>query len=148
MIFFTDRDLGKIFPRILREAGVTVERHDDHFDENTTDEVWLQEVGRRDWIAISRNFRIRYQPNERDAVMRAGTGLFIVVGKVPHQDLAENFVATIGKVERFLQANPLPFIARVYRPSPEQMSRGRRKSGRVELWLSYDDWRREFDKRS
>ena len=37
-------DLGKIFPRILREAGLTVERHDDHFDENTTDEVWLQEV--------------------------------------------------------------------------------------------------------
>ena len=147
MIFFTDRDLGKIFPRILRNAGLTVERHDDHFDQNTTDDVWLQEVGRRGWIAISRNFRIRYQPNERDAVMRAGTGLFIVVGKAPHQELAENFVATIGKVERFLQANSPPFIARVYRPSPEQISRGSRKLGRVELWLSYNDWRREFGNR-
>ena len=68
MIFFTDRDLGEIFPRVLRDAGLTVERHDDHFDQNTTDDVWLREVGGRGWIAISRNFRIRYQPNERDAV--------------------------------------------------------------------------------
>ena len=37
--------------------------------------------------------------------MRAGTGLFIVIGKVPHQDLAENFVATIGKVEVFCKTN-------------------------------------------
>jgi hypothetical protein len=147
VIFFTDRDLGNIFPRILRDAGLTVERHDDHFDQNTTDEVWLPEVGRRGWIAISRNFRIRYQPHERDAVMRAGTSLFLVIGKVPHQELAENFVATIGKVEQFLKSHRPPFIARVYRPSTEQIRKGSRKSGRVELWLSYDDWRREFDNR-
>ena len=79
--------------------------------------------------------------------MRAETGLFIVVGKAPHQDLAENFVATIGKIEHFLQATRPPFIARVYRPSPEQIRRGSRKSGRVELWLSYTNWRREFDNR-
>ena len=79
--------------------------------------------------------------------MRAGTGLFIVVGKAPHQQLAENFVTTIGKIARFLQANRPPFIARIYRPSPEQISRGSHKSGRVELWLSYNDWRREFDNR-
>jgi hypothetical protein len=147
VIFFTDRDLGKIFLRVLRDAGLTVERHDDHFDQNTTDDVWLREVGERGWIAISRNFRIRYQPNERDAVMRAGTGLLIVVGKAPHQELAENFVATIRKIERFLQVNRASFIARIYGPSPEQISRGSRKSGRVELWLSYNDWRREFGDR-
>jgi hypothetical protein len=140
VIFFTDRDLGKIFPRVLQDAGLTVERHDDHFDQNTSDAVWLREVGRRGWIAISRNFRIRYQPNEQDAVMRAGTGLFIVVGKVPHHELAENFVATISKIERFLKTNQPPFIARVYRPSAEQIRRGSRKAGRVELWLSYNNW--------
>lgn len=30
-VFFTDRDLGKKFPTILREGGLTVERHADHF---------------------------------------------------------------------------------------------------------------------
>ena len=146
MIFFTDRDLGNIFPRILRDAGLTVEKHDDHFDQNTLDEVWLSEVGRRGWVAISRNFRIRYQPNERDAVMRAGTRLFIVIGKVPHQQLAENFVATVNKVDHFVKNTSAPFIARIYRPSAEQEARGSRKSGRVELWLSYDQWHKEFDR--
>ena len=84
MIFFTNRDLGKTFPQVLRDAGLSVEKHDDHFDQNTLDQVWLSEVGRRGWVAISRNLRIRYQPNERDAVMRSGARLFIVIGKVPH----------------------------------------------------------------
>jgi len=53
VIFFTDRDLGKIFPQILRDAGLTVEKHDDRFDQNTPDEVWLSEVDRRGWVAIS-----------------------------------------------------------------------------------------------
>jgi hypothetical protein len=78
--------------------------------------------------------------------MRAGTRLFIVIGKVPHQQLAENFVATVNKVERFVKNTSAPFIARVYRLSAEQVTRGSRKSGRVELWLSYDQWRKEFDR--
>lgn len=60
--FFTDRDLGKMFPAILREAGILVERHADHFDQNEKDEVWLAEVGRRGWVALTHNLRIRYQP--------------------------------------------------------------------------------------
>src|SRR5438093_13568087 len=53
----------------------------------------------------SKNFRIRYQPAQRDTVMRAGAGLLVVIGQVPHQMLAENFVATFGKIDRFLKAN-------------------------------------------
>jgi hypothetical protein len=30
LVFFTDRDLGKRFPEILSDAGLTVERHADH----------------------------------------------------------------------------------------------------------------------
>ena len=56
------------------------------------DEEWLAEIGRRQWLAITKN-RIRYQPNERDMVMRAGVGLFVVIGKnVRQKDLAQNFV--------------------------------------------------------
>lgn len=51
LVFFTDRDLGKQFPEILRSAGLTVERHRDHFDHNTEDETWLQAVGQLCWIA-------------------------------------------------------------------------------------------------
>ena len=69
-IYFTDRDLGKRFGEILKSGGLTVERHDDHFAPDTSDEVWLAEVGKRGWIALTHDSRIRYKPNERDAVMR------------------------------------------------------------------------------
>ncbi|MBK6333984.1 MAG: hypothetical protein IPF45_10885 [Thermomonas sp.] len=53
-VFFTDRDLGKKFPGILRNAGLVVERHADHFEQDCPDPDWLSEVGRRGWIAITR----------------------------------------------------------------------------------------------
>ena len=68
-VFFTDRDLGKRFPEILRAAGLTVERHADHFAHDCPDEDWLQSVGRRGWIAITHDSRIRYKPNELAGAM-------------------------------------------------------------------------------
>lgn len=142
MIFFTDRDLGKnIFPEILQRAGLQVEKFVDHFADDTPDDIWLPEVGQRGWIAISRNYNIYYSPNERDAMFRVGTRLFIVIGpQVPFQELADNFVACIHKIERFLQKNPAPFIAKIYRPTSEQRLRESRKSGEIKLWLSREGW--------
>ena len=59
-MYFTDRDLGKRFPEILRASGLNVERHADHFPPETPDEVWLEEVGKRGWIALTHDQRIRY----------------------------------------------------------------------------------------
>lgn len=142
MVFFTDRDLGKQFPACLREAGLAVETHDDHFDPAASDEEWLTEVGRRGWLVLTRDKRIRYKPNERDAVMRAGVGMFVLVGGMPHQQLAENFVATVKRVEAFLRKHHPPFIAKIYRPSMRHVADKRQEPGRVELWLTYDQWLR------
>ena len=69
MVFFTDRDLGALFPRILSEAGLSVETHDSHFSHGTKDVEWLPAVGRNGWFVLSRDKRIRYRPNEQAAVM-------------------------------------------------------------------------------
>lgn len=130
VVYFTDRDLGRRFPEILRAAGLTVERHDDHFDPQTSDVEWLEEIGNREWIAVSHDKRIRYKPNERDTVVRCGVGLLLVVGDAPCPALADNFVETLPKIERFLESHPPPFIAKIYRPSPGE----RRQGGRIELW--------------
>ena len=134
MIFFADRDLGALFPRILSDAGLLVVKHDDEFaDERTPDEVWLQRVGANGWFAISRDKRIRFRPNERQAVIREGVGLFLVMGNARHEELALNFVDCIGKIERFCDRHKPPFIAGVYRPTPLQRAKQRRPRGRVEL---------------
>lgn len=46
-VFFTDRDLGKQFPEILRKAGIHVKSHGDHFADDAKDEDWLKIVGER-----------------------------------------------------------------------------------------------------
>jgi hypothetical protein len=48
LVFFTDRDLGILFPETLRGAGIRVERHRDHFRPECPDEEWLAEVGGTD----------------------------------------------------------------------------------------------------
>jgi hypothetical protein len=133
-VYFTDRDLGKHFPAILRSDGLTVERHADHFASDTADEVWLAEVGKRGWIALTHDRRIRYKPNERDAVMRHGVSLLVIVGAAPYSDLARAFVATLPRIEYFLGHHTPPFIAKVYRPPPVEPARYSTAPGRVELW--------------
>jgi hypothetical protein len=63
-VWFTDRDLGKQFPRILAEAGLQVERHAELFEPSGSDEQWLEHCGTKRRVAITHNSRIRYVPNE------------------------------------------------------------------------------------
>lgn len=133
--YFTDRDLGTRFPSVLKQAGFAVERHSDHFRPDCPDEEWLGEVGRRGWVAITHDSRIRYKPNERDAVVRHGVRLLVVVGKAPHPTLAASFVATRSRVETFLDRTAAPFIAKVYRANPADLVRDPAAPGRIELWF-------------
>jgi hypothetical protein len=133
-VYFTDRDLGKGFPEILKSAGLTVERHTDHFAHDAPDEKWLETVGKRGWIALTHDRRIRYKPNERDAVMRHGVALLVIVGAAPFPDLARAFITSVAAVEHFLHRHKPPFIAKVYRPSPAETERHAGAHGRVELW--------------
>lgn len=146
MIFFTDCDLGHRFPEILQASDLDVKKHDDVFPdvEGLKDVDWLSYVGERGWIAISHDKGISRKPNEINAVMRAEVRLFIVVGtNATFPELAENFVANKNKILQFATTHREPFIARIYRPTPEQKQKGSRKTGRIELWLSYQEWKRK-----
>ena len=134
IVFFTDRDLGSSFPDILVAAGLTVERHRDHFAPDCADEVWLQSVGEQGWVALTHDRRIRYKPNELEAVIRHEVALLVIVGSAPHPDLAHAFVKTLPRIRRFLDRNRPPFIGKVYRPTLAEVARRGNAPGRVELW--------------
>ncbi|MDD5450789.1 MAG: hypothetical protein PHT49_02690 [Desulfovibrionales bacterium] len=140
-IFFTDRDLGNLFPKQLAKAGIRVEKHSDHFAHDAKDEDWLTQVGRKGWFCLTHDKRIRYKPNEIDAVMRAGVGLFILIGNMTHQELATNFISTIHKVTRFIEANNRPFIAKIKGSTKKSSFVSSNRPGKVELWLSCDRWK-------
>ena len=96
--------------------------------------MWLAEIGKRSWIALTHDRRIRYKPNERDAVMRHGVGLLVIIGAAPFPELARAFVASVPRVEGFLARHRPPFIAKVYRPSPAEAANDGNTPGRIELW--------------
>lgn len=133
-IFFTDRDLGKRFPEILAAAGLNVERHADHFAPDCPDETWLREIGKRGWVAVTHDSRIRYKPNELAAVIEHQVTLLVIVGHAPYPQLAQSFVATRHRILDFLKRQTPPLIAKVYRPSATQVTDDPDAPGRIELW--------------
>jgi uncharacterized protein with PIN domain len=61
-VFFLDRNLGtKQVAEALRQAGAIVEIHNDYFLPDANDEEWLPEVGKRGWIVLTKDDRIRYR---------------------------------------------------------------------------------------
>ena len=134
-VYFTDRDLGKQFPRILAEAGIAIERHGDLFQPKGSDEEWLEHCGTKGRIAVSHNSRIRYVPNELEAVKRFKVPLLILVSQATTAELAHNFVRTLPRIEAFLEGRSPPFIGKVYRATPAELAKSAAAPGRVELWF-------------
>ena len=136
MIFFTDRDLGEnIFPSILRSGGIQVERHVDHFPHNTRDGVWIPEVAARGWYILTHDQKIRYRPLEKAAVLKNGAGMFILIGRASHRELAQNLINTFAQITRFIEKYQRPYIAKIRRPSPAVLV-AQGEPGVVELWVS------------
>ena len=143
--FFTDRDLGNAIPNALLEAGYNVVRHDEIFGPRTRDEEWLPVVAARGWLALSHNKRIRRVSIERDAAMRSGLALFLLIGKMPHAELAKNLLATAPQIIEFRERHEPPFIARIARPE-SKFAVGSR-AGIVEMVLTESEWRLQLRRR-
>jgi len=60
----------------LRAAGARVEVHIEHFEQNAPDTEWIPEVGRREWVLITKDQNIRRNPLER-AACEAANGRMI-----------------------------------------------------------------------
>lgn len=90
---------------------------------------------------LTHDARQRYNPDERDAVMRSGVALFIHVGRMTHVELAESFVLQAPRIIRFRERNQTPLIAKIHRP--EQRSRYRVRPGRIVMSLTFEEWSEE-----
>jgi len=95
-------------PNRLREVYPSVISHDDVFPQDTDDEKWLQEAGRRGWVVLMKDDRIRYRPGEQRAVIESGVGCFCLhpSKEMTAEDMAEAFVKALPKILRIVAANP------------------------------------------
>lgn len=115
--FFLDRSLGKhVVAVALRSAGARVEVHDDHFSPDATDEHWLAEVGRRKWIVLTKDKRLRYHPREKTALLRHGVRAFILTAHdLRGKEMAAAFTNALPRIEKFLKTQTRACIVAVSR---------------------------------
>jgi hypothetical protein len=76
--------------------------------------VWIAEVGRRGWVALTKDANIRRNPLLRDAVHAAGVAVFMMArADVTGPDIAQAFVRALPRIKRALRRFPVSFIASV-----------------------------------
>ena len=126
-----DRDLGPRFSEHLREAGVQAIDHDSYFPDDTPDMEWITRSAEEGWVALSRNTRITKTPHELQTVYETRAYLVLIVGQAAILELAENFVATIGRLQRYVRKQEPPCVLRLSRPAPVDETYRRRRPGTV-----------------
>jgi predicted nuclease of predicted toxin-antitoxin system len=78
-ILFVDRSLGgRVVADALRGAGEDVRAHDDLFAQDTDDEVWLAEMGKRGWVVLTKDALIRRDSLQRRALLSANVAAFVL----------------------------------------------------------------------
>jgi predicted nuclease of predicted toxin-antitoxin system len=118
--YFVDRSLGKrVVVEALRAAGETVHAHDDLFERNTPDTQWLAEVGRRGWVAVTKDKNIRRNDLERRALIDANVACFMVGrGDLSGETIAALFITSLSRVRRVLRRFEVPLAASISLEGP------------------------------
>ncbi|HET6630372.1 MAG TPA: DUF5615 family PIN-like protein [Woeseiaceae bacterium] len=114
---YLDRNLGKhVIAEALRAVGIAVEVHDDHLAANAPDEEWIALVGRRQWLAITKDKNIRYRTAELEAIKEHGAKVLVVRAKnATGQDIADILIKASVRIQRFAHMHPAPFVAGIDR---------------------------------
>jgi hypothetical protein len=123
--FFIDRSLGRIdVPTALRRAGYQCVIHDEHFNQQTEDTVWLSAVAAENWIVLTKDERIRYRPLELKALESARLRAFIMIcGNARGVDTAAILLKAMPKILNIARSEEGPFIYYIYKDSATKRSR-------------------------
>lgn len=112
LTFFLDHQIGRyVVAEKRREAGANVEVHLDHFKGDAPDPEWIPEIGRREWVLITKDQNIRRNPLERAAYAAAKLRGFIVTGKdMSGAELGELLVRCLDGLTRRAHKRPGPLL--------------------------------------
>jgi hypothetical protein len=112
-MIFLDRSI----PKSVAEALKMVRNDDvrwleDEFPHDTPDEAWIPEVGRRGWVVVSRDKKIRTRLRQRALVKEHGLGCFILQQKQDptRWQYLKLLAATLDEMERIHATQRKPFM--------------------------------------
>lgn len=85
-----------------------------HFAEGTPDQEWLADVGRRGWVVITKDQRIRRRQAEFRALLAANVAAFVLTsGNLTGGAMGQAFVHAYARMQKLLRDYELPFVAAV-----------------------------------
>jgi hypothetical protein len=75
------------------------------------DHEWLEIIGKKHWLALTRDQRIRYRTLEKQAVKAYAIGMFTFTGgQATSHQTAERVLAVLPKMKAIAASEPRPFI--------------------------------------
>lgn len=114
MKFFFDNNLSQKLVAGLRAFGENVIHLKDRFPENAPDADWLEYIGKRQIILVTRDERIRWNPAEVAAVRRYKVGAFVLGGKgLSKCRLIQQVIRNWPRIKDYATKSKRPFIYRV-----------------------------------
>jgi predicted nuclease of predicted toxin-antitoxin system len=91
-----------------------VEVHDDHFARDEQDRVWLQSVGERGWVVLTKDQKLRYRPLEISALRASKTRVFVLIaGNLRGVEIGAVFLSALPRICKVLHNHAGPFVARI-----------------------------------
>jgi len=146
LTYFADRDLGKSFVIILRDAGLKVESLEDHFAHDTPDAVWLERAGKNGWIVLTGDKHIGRNELEIDTFMRANVRAFLPGNRMRPDQFAELIIRAEYKIRRFINKNEKKRQGGCFaKIRPRENSPVKPPS--IEIWIDEKKWRAIKSKR-
>ena len=117
LTLFLDRILGKhVIADRLRSEGITVEMHDDHLPPDAPDEDWISLVGRKNWLAVTKDKNVRYRAAELDAIRRHSARVIVIRMKnATGPEIADLLVKARNRIGLFAERTSSPFVAGISR---------------------------------
>jgi predicted nuclease of predicted toxin-antitoxin system len=112
-----DRSLGRLkVAAALRDAGATIEIHDDLFPSDAPDELWLKAAGEKGWVVLTKDKNIRFHSREKMALVSHDVQAFVLTaGALNGDEMAGIFVGALEKIAKVLNKNKSGFVATISR---------------------------------
>lgn len=114
---FIDRSLGKhVVGAAIRAVHRKVLLHDDVFRQDEPDDLWLARAGAENWIVLTRDKRIRYNPAERKAIIDCNARVFVFTGgNVTGTRMGEILSRAVPTILTYSEEHRGPFLVLIDR---------------------------------
>lgn len=109
--------MGHKIPIALTLLGIDIEIHDNYFDEQTSDDEWLERCAKSDWVALSFDrLRLLSGAAGREAIVEHGAGCFVFNVASKNAWARLRLIARVwDQIEAHSNETPRPFLFQVNR---------------------------------